>query len=260
MSNSSKIIAPKRRRLTDLYLLGKEIVVNDDSGNDPISLWLSKLSPVEQRDAAEQATKARARILAIKNSPEASADRLIYEDQLFELGLDDRSAWIEFLAASKLQEAELSNEERIGSEGEWAENDYLKSLQEAWNSGLSDKWIADPEDDEAKTVYTELRRFADIVVEATSAEREAIIAEFEGIPDEDLKRKAINRIIESESDFAWMNEFAHWQVYYAVREVEDHSKRYFESREEVDYLDNRILTELVRHYREMTVDSIEGKD
>jgi hypothetical protein len=268
MSNTSKVISPKRRRLTDLYLTGQVLELDDGTG-DPIEIYMSKISPLEQRDAAENATKARAGVLLIKNSPDAAADRLIYEDQIYDLGLDTRQTWIEFLSAEKVQQTELSIEERLGSEGEWAENDYLKSLQEAWNDGLRDQWIADQSidedsdekaDEEADRVFNELKRFTDLVAVEMEEEIPDIQADYEHISDDELKRDVVNKIIESEADFAWLNEFAHWQVFYSVREPDDHKQRYFEAREEVDGLDNRILTELISKYREMTVDGVEGKD
>ena len=91
-------------------------------------------------------------------------------------------------------------------------------------------------------------------------DRELILAAYEHTSDEDLRRDVVNKIIDSEADFAWLNEFAHWQVFYSIREPEDNKQRYFTSREEVDAIDNRILSELIAAYREMTVDSTEGKD
>jgi hypothetical protein len=259
MSNFVK----KRRRLTDLYMVGKELTFSDslDENNedDPVTVWINKLSPIEQRDAADQATKARATILTIKNSPSLSADRLMYEDQIYDLGIDTRELQVEFLASEKIQEAEISNEERIASEDEWSKDQYLKSLQESWNDGLLEKWTDDPEDEDAKKVYDELKRFAEQVIEATKDDRENILAEYEHVSDDEIFKDVVDKIIDAEADFAWMNEFAGWQVYYAVREVDDHKTRYFESREEVACLDNRILTEIVRQYREMTVEGVEGK-
>lgn len=259
MSNFVK----KRRRLTDLYMVGKELTFSDslDENNedDPVTVWINKLSPIEQRDAADQATKARATILTIKNSPSLSADRLMYEDQIYDLGIDTRELQIEFLASEKIQEAEISNEERIASEDEWSKDQYLKSLQESWNDGLLEKWTDDPEDEDAKKVYDELKRFAEQVIEATKDDRENILAEYDHVSDEEIFKDVVDKIIDAEADFAWMNEFAGWQVYYAVREIDDHKTRYFESREEVACLDNRILTEIVRQYREMTVEGVEGK-
>lgn len=260
MSNFVK----KRRRLTDLYMVGKELTFSDslDENNedDPVTVWINKLSPIEQRDAADQATKARANVLTIKNSPALAPERLLYEDQIYDLGLDTRDLQVEFLASAKIQEAEQSNEERIGAEDEWSNDQYLTSLREAWNDGLFEKWAEDPEDGEAKKVYDELKRFANEVAVATEDERVNILAEYEHVSDQEIFKDTVDKIIDSEADFAWMNEFACWQVFYAVRNPDDHKTRYFESRDEVSCLDNRILSEIVREYREMTVEGVEGKD
>jgi hypothetical protein len=245
-------------------MVGKELSFSDgesdDNNEEPIVVWLNKLSPIEQRDAADQATKVRANILAIKNSPNGVAERLNYEDQIYDIGIDSRELQVEFLAAEKVQEAEMSNEERIGAEDEWANDQYLVSLREAWNDGMFEKWTEDPEDEEAKKIYDELKRFTDEVIAATADDRANIIAEYEHIADDEIFKSVVDKIIESEADYAWMNEFACWQVYYAVRDIDDHKTRYFESRDEVSCLDNRILTEIVREYREMTVEGVEGKD
>lgn len=257
----SKVIAPKRRRLSDLYIVGKEMVFNDDSGEEPIEIWLSKISPIEQRDAADQATKARAKILSLKNSPEAESERLLYEDQLDDLGLFDRDDLVTFLSASKIEEARISNEQRIASEDPWAEDDYLNSLQSAWNDGLMDEWVIDPDaNEEAARVYSELKRFTDEVEETMIDEVENIKAEFDQIDEEKLRADAVNKILESEADFAWMNEFSYYQVFYSVRYPEDHKLRYFESVDEVKCLDTRILSEIIKTYRDMTVEGVEGKD
>jgi hypothetical protein len=122
----SEVIAPTRRRLTDLYVTGQEVKLNDGTeGEDDIVVWLSKISPIEQRDAADKATGARAKILAVKNTELHSERRLQYEDQVLDLGLISRQDWIDFLSINDLQEAELSNQERIAAEDEWSKNDYL---------------------------------------------------------------------------------------------------------------------------------------
>jgi|688.fasta_scaffold139708_2 hypothetical protein len=256
----TEIIAPKRRRLSDLYLVGKELEFNDDSGEEPIKVWLSKISPIEQRDAADQATKVRAKILSIKNAPTAETDRLLYQDQFNDLGLEDREEIVAFVAGAKIQEAMTSNEHRIASEDSWSKDNYLRSLQDAWNDGLSDAWIKDPEGDpEAARVYSELKRFATEVEEATAQERENIVAEYEHTPTDQLIREAIDKIIDTEADFAWLNEFSYYQVFYAVRDIDDHKVRYFESVDEVKTIDNRIVAQIVSEYRDMTVEGVEGK-
>jgi len=257
----SKVIAPKRRRLSDLYMVGKELTFDDDTGEEPIEIWLSKISPIEQRDAADQATKARAKILSLKNAPDAESERLLYEDQLDDLGLFERDDLITFLATSKIEEARVSNEQRIAAEDPWSKDDYLNSLQSAWNDGLMDEWVVDPEaNEEAARVYSELKRFTEEVEEAMIDDVENIKSEFDQIDDEKLRKDAIDKILESEADFAWMNEFSYYQVFYAVRYPDDHKLRYFESVDEVKCIDTRILSEIIREYREMTVEGVEGKD
>lgn len=257
----SDIIAPNRRRLTDLYVTGVEIRLNDGATEgDDVVVWLSKISPVEQRDAADKATSARAKILSVKNSPLHAEERLQYEDQVLDLGLESREDWIEFIALNDLQEAEFSNQERLSAEGEWAKNDYLDALQKSWNDGLSEAYEADQENEEAKRVFLELTRFSKEVAAATEEDKVDIFAKYDRDSDDKLLTLVIDKVVEAESDFAWMSEFSRWQMFYAVREPNAHKVRYFVEKEEVDSLDTRIINELLTAYREMTVEPVEGKD
>jgi len=43
----AEIIAPKRRRLSDLYVVGREMEFTDGAdGEEPVKIWLSKISPI----------------------------------------------------------------------------------------------------------------------------------------------------------------------------------------------------------------------
>lgn len=253
------IIAPPRRRLTDLYVVGKPLVFAEDS-DEPIEVWLSKLSPVQQRDAADNATGARARLLALKADPDRDPRQIaVFREQLEDLGVRDRDSMIEFLIVPKVQESRASAAARIASEGKWAENDYLTALQKAWNDGLSEKYAADEEDEEAKVVYDELLEYTQEVEEAVDAEKEDLRLEYAHLSDEDLDRQVIDRAIEAEADFAWVNEFSRWQIYYAVRLPDDHKALYFIDRAEVDELDAKITDRILQEYNAMTVEPSEGK-
>lgn len=260
----SEVIAPRRRRLSDLYVTGTLITltgpVGDGSETASEDVWVSKISPVEQKESADRASGARAAILAIKHLDDDHEKKLPYWDQLDELVADDRNTLINFLIAEKVSKAELSAEARLGAEGKWAENDYLSSLQEAWNDGLRDRYLATPDDEEASRVFNELKRFSDEVTESVKEEREDLVSSYDGIPDIELKRKAIDSIIQAEADFAWMAEFRRWQIFYATRWPDAHDERYFQSKDEVAHLDRRVFQQLVDAFNEITVDSIEGKD
>lgn len=262
-TTTKEVIAPTRRRLTDLYVVGREVSFEVPGAEDeePIVVWLSKLSPIQQRDSADSATSARAKLLALKNDPDSNPRQIaVIREQLEDLGIKDRSNMIDFLISPKVQEAFAANESRIGSEGQWAENDYLNSLQKAWNEGLSEKYATDEDDEDAKRVYDALLKFTEEVREATEEDRENLKLEFEHDSDAELADKCLARAIEAEADFAWVNEFSRWQVFYAVREPDDHKQQYFIDRAEVDNLDAKILNRLLTEYNEMTVDPTEGKD
>jgi hypothetical protein len=259
-TTTKEVIAPTRRRLTDLYVVGKELTF-DDGTDEPIVVWLSKLSPIQQRDAADSATGARAKLLALKQNPESDPRQVaVFREQLEDLGVKDRDSMIEFLMAPKVQEAYASNEARLADEPAWSDNDYLKSLQTAWNEGLNDKYATDPEDEEAVRVYNELVKFTDQVNEATEEDKENIRLEFTHFSDDELSAKTLERAIDAEADFAWVNEFSRWQVFYAVRDPENHKEQYFLDRSEVDALDAKVLNRLLTEYNEMTADPVEGKD
>lgn len=256
------VLAPKRRRLTDLYVVGKEVEFDDGvEGEEPIKVWLSKISPLENRDSADTASSVRAKILSLKHSPEADTRLLsVYKEQLEDLGVEDRDSMIEFLVSPKVQEAFLSVESRLSEEEPWSKDDYLKSLQNAWNDGLSEKYAINDEDEDAQRVYKELKRFTDLVVAEVEEEKENLKAEYESESDAELYQLCLERTIDAEADFAWVNEFSRWQIFYAVRDPDDHKQRYFESRDEVDALDAQVLNTLLAEYRELTVDPQEGKD
>lgn len=255
---TDNVVAPKRRRLGDLYMVGKTLELNDNTGDDPIEVYLQKISPIEQRDAADYGTKARASILSMKNAP--IDEKVLYEDQLGDMGLESREDFIDFLASSRIDELRLSAEQRIAAEDEWAKDDYLNSLQQAWNDSVRDTWIASDDDAEANRIYEELKRYTDEVDKDLEVDKQDIYSEFDIIESDELRTKVIDKIIEMEADFAWMNEFSFYQAFYATRVPDNHDERYFESIDEVKCLDTRILAEIIGAYREMTVEGVEGKD
>lgn len=259
-TQTKAVIAPKKRRLTDLYVVGKPLVFDEDS-DDPIEVWLSKLSPVQQRDAADNATGARAKLLSLKMNPDSDPRQVaVFQEQLSDLGVNDRDSKIEFLMVPKVQEARAAAQARIAGEEKWSDNDYLNSLQSAWNDGLADKFAKDEEDEEAKRVYDELIAFTDAVEEAVEEERDVIRVEFTHFSDEELDTEVLNRAIDAEADFAWVNEFSRWQIFYATREPSDHKALYFDTRSEVDELDPKITNRILEEYNAMVVDPVEGKD
>ena len=133
----------KRRKLSDLYVVGKEIIFDDGSGEEPVAVWISKISPIEQRNAVDAAASERARVLLFKRLPEDDATRLRFRDQLAEMDGENRDTLVEFLISAKMYEAELSAESRLGAEEPWSKDDYLKGLQDLWVKEMKERYYRD---------------------------------------------------------------------------------------------------------------------
>lgn len=258
MTSKSNVVAmTSRRRLTDLYVLGKSLELNDDTGDEPIEVWISKINPLENREAGDKASAARAAFLSAKFAPDNDPDRIVYLDQLNDFR--DRDQMVEFLAYPKIQESKQSHEAELASEDRWAKDNYYNSLVEAWNGGVAAKYEEDPKDPEAKKVFSELTKYANEVEKRVDSDKVDILSSYDIKTDEEIRREVIDRLIETDSDYAWLAELRKWQVYYAVREPEDHKRRYFFDKGEVDALDPQILGELVRAFVDLQVEATEGK-
>lgn len=253
------VVVPAKRRLTDLYTLGKTIVINDDQDDDPIEVYISKVTDLESKTCVEKSAAARAKYVLMVND-KTSPERDIFIDQLEANDLSDKDSLIEIVIATKIQESEQSHESRIASEDPWAENNLLISLRQAWVDGLEDRYAEDPEDVDAKRVYDELLKFAREVQEAVEDDRENFKMAFEARPYVDILDEAIDQLIEMEGNGVWVDQFQRWRTFYSVKEVGNKHQRYFESKDEVDRLDNRILRRLIDEYDSLAVSAMEGKD
>lgn len=254
-----KIIAPKERRLSELYVTGREVVFDDGEG-EPLELWLQKLTPAETQEAVNRSRPAKSRITSIKRLPDDASERMLYFDQMDEYGIYTTDEMIAFLIQPKLNQYALSAEARVADEKEWSEDDYLTGLQNAWNEGLKDTYAADPEDADAARVFGELRKYTDQVQAEIDAEERELTYELQDLEEDELRKRIVNKLIEDHGDNALIEEFRRQQLFFATRLGSDHSKRYFQSREEVDSCQGPVYNKLVLTYIELSVDSFEGKD
>ena len=264
---ANEIVVPKRRQLKDLYQIGalhsfRGPVQLEDGSIEmfDVPVWVSKLSQLEERECASRASHARGALQAIARQPMDHADWDQYRFKLTDYAITDRYDYILFLIESELDEFRTSARERLSDEKEWSDDDYLNSLESAWESSLYDKFIENSEDPEAKRVFEALKKFMDQVDKEIEAEKINLIDSFEDDTDEEILNKVLKKLIESESNVAFVNEFRDWQVYFSMKDPDDHSKRYFDSREDLYYLDNTILDNLKEAFLEVSVSSMEGKD
>lgn len=258
----------KKRRLADLYVRGREIMIDDDSddGDDPVFIWMHKISPLENKEAMDQANAMRARLMAARYAGDEDEMRLSLSSEAEMAGLfADSDTMSDYIHGADLARVRQSAEAEIGAEDEWSKNDYLDGMRKAWHGesetdGLKHKFAMDPHDAEAEPVFTELKRFLGLVEVRVEKERQRNRREDSNTDERTLRKKVIDLLIENEADQVWFAEFRKRQLFYGTREPEDHHIKYFSEVRELDMLDPKVIKQLMDAFDEVNVDPAEGKD
>lgn len=247
------------KRLVDLYVIGQELRF-EDGDNPDLVVYLKKLQPFEQEVAMNRANVQRAKVLTLKK---LDSD---HEEVLpFELQIDDNFSEeeiVSFVSAEDVSKAYRSVESRLSNEEEWTKDDYLSGLQESWEE-LKDHYHSEeyPEQHaDAIKVFNELKRFSEQIDVEFEKERNRVLREWGNKPTDELRRTAVEKLIEMKADMKWLNEFKMSQIWLATRDPKDHNKKYFLSREEVNEVHPDILQKLMSTYEDISVSPDEGKD
>lgn len=246
----------KRRRLEDLYVRGRELSVDDGSG-DPVTVWLQKMNPLEHEKAIRKAGAAKAQVLLAQRDHQSEEWQEALTD-VSELG--GRDVLIEQVIQEEVAKLRESKEAELSFEDEWKKEGYLEGLREAWQSGLDMKYAEDPEDPEARRVFLELKRFTDQLDEQLADEIDALRRDYDDMPLEQLQDKVVDRVLDMRAGLAWLKEYRRCEVFFSVRDPDDHDKYYFSSRDEVDRLSAEVFRILANAYEELAVPPLEGKD
>ena len=247
-------IMTKTRRLSDLYAVGKEITLDDGQG--AITVYLRKINQLEHEEALRRANAFRARVTIDAKDPDSLVASSI---QLRMDQLASRDDLVNYLTAEEVARNIGVIEAEVSANKEWADEDYLQGLRDSWLGGLALRFQENNEDPEAKRVFTELEKFQEALKEAVDAFDENARSELNNLTEEALREKAYESFLSYEQNIAWVKEFRHCEIWFAVRESATNQERYFNSREEVDTLDARIYLELVSAYQQLSMEPTEGK-
>lgn len=249
----------RRRRLEDLYVVGREFTADDGQG-DPIVVWLQKLTPLDHEKAIRRAGAAKAKVLMARHDREAENWQETYSD-VDELG--DREALIEYLIAEEVAKLRESAEREMAFKEEWAKDGYLTGLQDLWEDEehpLRVAYAEDPDDPEARRVFLELKRFSDSVEEQLAPEIENRKRDYIDTSDDDLRSRATDELITLKAGLAWLREYRRCEVFFATREFGNHDVYYFAHRDVVEQLAPEVFAALSTAYQELVVDVASGKD
>lgn len=252
-------MAKARRRLEDLYVIGREYTAEDGQG-EPVTVWLQKMSPLDHEKAIRRAGAAKAKVLLARHDRTHEIWQESYAD-LTDIG--GRDQLIEFIASEEISKLHESAERELEFSEEWTKDDYLEGLRDAWEVGeppLREQYLKDSEDPEARRVFLELKRFADCVKSNVDPEIENLKRDYENASDEELRDKVVDKILDLKSGLAWLQEYRKCEVAYATRELGNHDVYYFQERQAVDRLAPQIFGALSTAYQEMVVEIPEGKE
>ena len=249
------ILAKTREQVKRIYEVGKEVPLTED-----LTLWIQKLTQAEEKEALQHSYKPRAAILSLLKADSDDPGLLEFADTLERWGLDSKDAQVNFLITPDVQKAQASQESKIAAEKEWSDNDYLISLQEAWNDGLDEKLALDPEDEEARRVFKELKRYTEQVTNAVEVDRVDLYEVMDLKSEQEIEDKVIKMLVEHAAGQAQLNEFHAWAIYFATRLVEDHDVHFFGTREDIDGYGASLYPRLLEEYMLLSLDSIEGKE
>lgn len=245
----------KKRRLTDLYKVGKTILINDDSGDDPVEIYVRKLNPVEYETALRRANIKRSRI--IRDSRDTESE--LYQDVMSDVLDKSKDELIDLLISEEAANIRASVEAELGEQEEWSKNEYLQGLMDDWNDGAADRYAQDPNDEEASRTYSELKRFYDAVAEEVEARLVTVREGWDVRDDDEIVEKAVEKTVEVKSNGDWLREFRMCQAWLACKDSVDKKTPYFSSRGELDELETPVLQRILEEYTSLEVEVTEGK-
>lgn len=256
----------KKRHLRDLYVRGKLVTISDSPEDNPevegetvdenaVQVYVKKLNMHETEQALRAANMVRAATIAASKDPEHTVYKSVLADVL-DMPVEDMK---DFLISLPLAEKRESVEAEIAANPEWEEDNVLQGLTDAWREGLHDKFVKDAEDPEAKPVYEQLKRYSDEVEAVLEREAVALRRDLDDLSEEELRKRTTEQMLKNKADMDWSDAYRKSELLHAVRDPEDHTKKYFEGLSDLDELEKLTMLRLLAEYRGVTVDPKEGK-
>lgn len=246
----------KRRRLNDLYVVGKPFKVGDAEG--AVDVWLQKINPLEREIAVRAASAARARALAYIEDKESDEYMSKVSDVIDFYG--DRESLVMLATRKDLTAARTRIEAETAGDERWSKDGFLLGLIDSWQDEMMDRYNADPHDKEAKKVFDLINKFEAQVAKVVEEERIRLERDCADYSMTRLREIGAEKLIEAQANNAFIDEFEVQRLLFGVRETGDHSAYYFTDRGEVRALDERVREALSEAYNALEVDVVEGKD
>jgi hypothetical protein len=246
---------PELADITDLFVRGAELEVTDPETGRISRNWLQKLNPVEQQRAVRKANAARARFLAARFE-EDSEEYLSVVNHVESLSRDEQIEVLLNIERIKLFDLKSS---QLSFEDPWKDG-YLDGLRDLWNGGLETTFSENPEDEEAKRVQGQLMKFRDEVLVLVEEDLDVYRGAYSEKSAAVLRHDVVEFLFKGISDGVWEDEYNRCYVWLGTRNITDHAKSTFATREAVDMLQAESIAVLEAGFRKLVVSPQEGKD
>jgi hypothetical protein len=208
-SATSKAKLARMKRVTDLFVEGTEVVL-DDSETDPVLVWVTKMNPFESEEARKDGSVGKARVLLRLNEV-GSPESLLFDNAVLERSHEDL---VNAMAAAKFNEDYIRAADDIKADEEWADR---LALLERGDEQLRDSGVA-MDDDEVTRLHTLNREYQDrldeIIKEAQEVRKEKLRTE---TPDE-LREQFRASYLETSGQNGFINEYRTTELYYVLRD------------------------------------------
>lgn len=248
-----------RAKLLDLYKVEMPVVFNTPQGTETVIV--RKMSSPQMEKARRFARASQALMMRCKDK-HTSTEFLEQLNQVQTLLEGDRARLVEVIVNDEMEAetAYIYARLTIGEDSEWAKDNYITSLIEAWESTYEAIWVMEPDHVEACRYKSEIDRFTDEIDNEVKLHREALEADWSLAETTVLEDKVAEVFLASRSYRQWQETFIRARTFYSTRCADDSSKLYFDNIEDVDELNDDVKARLAEAYDGMAVDPTSGKD
>jgi hypothetical protein len=202
----------KFQRVTALFEVGTEVVLEDDGPDGPVLVWVSKLNPFEQEEARKDGSVGRARAAMVLTDP------LSPEMAVFEQALQNRTKKdvVQALVYAKQNQDYVRALDDIRALADW--QDKLLVLERG------DEQLADldvPLDDEERTRLAALNQeYMGKINELVAKLQQERTDELEAMPEGEVFEAYKSEYRETTASQGFLTEYKISEMYYSLRDCE----------------------------------------
>jgi len=247
------------KRITDLFVEGRELNLGDDETGTPVLVWINKLNSFEDEEARSDGMAARTeRILSLTDD---HPDIKLIVSQMSGWDIDQLA---EYSASQRRDEDYLAAMDDIDAEKEWAEKlAYLRRGQTLHDD-------ADlPEGDERRERFEKVQaEYFTALEEATVKRQQDRKKEYADLSRSELEEQYLESLKNRLAMETFLEERRITELYFAVRDCQgtrvgpnefehsqcDHRKRLMSDRKDIRSLPSEVITRIVNTLADVTVD------